>query len=92
MLLPMTNMASHPKDTDLKLQYVVVQDSSHLFPDLGRPASCTSTPPTVKWGCPCVPFQSAWRTGEADNAGSVGGLALRSSQYPSSHSRSLLTP
>lgn len=88
-MLPETNLASHPKDMDLKLQDVADQDS--LFPDLGRPASCASNPPTVKWGCPCAPFQSAWRSGEADSTGSVGWLAPHSSHYSSSHSRSLQT-
>lgn len=58
-MLSAPNVASHPKGMGLKLQCVAVQDGSRLFPDLGRPASCTPIPPTVKWGCPCVHFQSA---------------------------------
>lgn len=48
------------------------------FPDLGRPAFCTSVPSTVKWGCRCVHFQSAVRTSEVDSMERVGMLALLS--------------
>lgn len=88
-MLPETNLASHPKDMDLKLQDVADQDS--LFPDLGRPASCASNPPTVKWGCPCAPFQSAWRSGEADSTGSLLSLPFLTQQKPSDPVRAQLS-
>lgn len=55
-MLSAPNVASHPKGMGLKLQCVAVQDGSRLFPDLGRPASCTSIPPHCEMGMSLCPL------------------------------------